>query len=160
MKRWQVLTVVLVAVVSSGTFGFWLGFRDGWSRGVAADSGPRGALAVAGLKAIEADRLDNVRLMLESDVDNGLMGWDSLSHWPLLPAVKVLVGEDRSTYETYIRRLAQYRKTHPSPFADPAIGAEFARNLAEVDPAEAAAVHERHRRVHEAIDAVVRRYAP
>jgi hypothetical protein len=115
MRRWQVAVLLVVACGISAGAGFWLGFREAWTLGVAADLLPRGARSVAQLEALQAGKIRPVSLGLEFDVDNGLSwGYVVVNHplrelWAPLWGLDVLPG-----YERYLTRLADYRRDHPS----------------------------------------------
>jgi hypothetical protein len=115
MRRWQIAMWVILACGASAAAGFWLGFREAWTLGVAADLLPRGARSVAQLEAVQAGRIRPVTLGLEFDVDNGLSwGYVLVNHplrdlWRPLWGLEVLPG-----YERYLTRLADYRRDHPS----------------------------------------------
>jgi hypothetical protein len=115
MKRWQVALLLVVACGASSAAGYWVGFREAWTLGVAVDNLPRGARSVAHLQALQAGRLRPVTLGLEFDVDNGLMwGYEVVNH-PLRGLWEPLWGLDiLPRYEQHLVRMADYRRAHPS----------------------------------------------
>src|SRR5258706_9507224 len=56
MKRWQIAALLVVACSASAAAGYWAGFREAWTLGVAVDLLPRGARSVAHLEAMEAGK--------------------------------------------------------------------------------------------------------
>jgi hypothetical protein len=115
MTRWWIAVAFVVGCVTSATAGFWFGFREAWSLGVAADFLPRGVIAAQQLKALQVGKTDFVAIGLESDVDNGLIWGYDLFHHPLRGVLDPLSGTDvYPEYEKYAERLADYRKEHPS----------------------------------------------
>ena len=115
MRRLQIAVLLVLACIASAAAGYWLGFREAWTLGVAADLLPRGARSVAQLEALQAGKIRPVSLGLEFDVDNGLSwGYVVVNHplrelWAPLWGLDVLPG-----YERYLTRLADYRRDHPS----------------------------------------------
>lgn len=146
MKRWQIAVLLAVACSTAAAAGYWVGFREAWTLGVAADLVPRGVRSVAHLEALEAGKLRPVRLGLEFDVDNGLIWGDEVMSHPLRGLWAPLWGLDvYPQYERHLTRLADYRKAHPSgtrsemfesaPQSRPDLqdsAREFARNAREV----------------------------
>jgi hypothetical protein len=117
MKCWWVVFAFLAGCTVAAAAGFWWGFREAWSLGVAADFLPRGVIASQQLKALEVGKTDFVAIGLESDVDNGLIWGYDLFHQPLRPILDPLSGYNvYPEYEKYAVRLADYRKDHPSRF--------------------------------------------
>jgi hypothetical protein len=114
-KRLSVFLLFVAACSSSAAAGFWFGFREAWWLGPAADSIPRGALALVQIKAIAAGKSANIGTFLESDVDTGLTIGYLVFHHPLRDLLKPVWGiEVYPEYEKYAVRLANYRKERPS----------------------------------------------
>ncbi|HUQ74891.1 MAG TPA: hypothetical protein VM183_09210 [Burkholderiales bacterium] len=134
MKRWQIAALLIVACALSAAAGFWVGFREGWTIGAAADLLPRGARSVAHLEALQAGKVRPVVLGLEFDVDNGLIwGYEVLNH-PMRELWRPVWGLDVvPEYEGYARRLADYRQRHPSSMRSEMFEAvpEFAQGARE-----------------------------
>ena len=107
--------LVAVSCGLSAIAGYWFGFRDAWPLGVEADRLPRGVVAVQHLRALQAGKTDNIAVSLEFDVDNGLVwGYEILEH-PMRPLWGPLWDLDVGPQlEQYARRIADYRKDHPS----------------------------------------------
>jgi hypothetical protein len=116
MKRWHIAAVVIAVCAASAAGGYWLGFRDAWTLGVAADRLPRGAAAVAHLRTIQAGSTENLKAALEFDVDSGLVwGYEVLGH-PMRPLWSSLWGFDVGPeLDRFAVRLADHRKDHRSP---------------------------------------------
>jgi hypothetical protein len=158
MKRWQIAALLLVACGFSAAAGFWVGFREAWTLGVAVDNLPRGARSVAHLQAIRAGKIRPVELGLEFDVDNGLLwGFEVMNHplrelWGPLWGLDVYPG-----YERYLTQLANYRRDHPS-----STRADMFANAPEARPDAQDSLREFTRSEREVAarrDEMVRRYA-
>lgn len=115
MRRWQIALLLAVACSVSAAAGFWAGFREAWTLGSAADRLPLAARSVTLLEDLHAGKIRPVELGLEVDVDSGLLwAYEVLEHplrelWAPLWGIDVYPG-----YERYARRLADYRRDHPS----------------------------------------------
>ena len=158
MKRWQVALLLVVACAASAAAGFWAGFREAWDLGSAADLLPRAARSVTHLQDLQAGKIRPVELGLEVDVDSALIWADVLMEHPLRRLWRPLWGmEVYPEYEAYVRRLADYRRDHPSSTrADlPDSGPDSRADSSEALPDFNRAAREVARRR----DAVVRRYA-
>jgi hypothetical protein len=111
------LTIVLVVVVAiaAACGGYWLGFREAWSMGLRADAAPKGVIAIGQLRLIKQGRINDLKGILENDIDTGLILWHDLSASQLRPLMNTLSGtEVFPEYEQYVRKLATYRKAHQS----------------------------------------------
>jgi hypothetical protein len=160
MKPYHVVGVVLVAAIISVVGGFWVGFGEGWDLGGKAIATPRGVVALGQLRLIEAGRTDDLKFQFEADVDSSLMWWHDIARSPLRPALNVLSGSEVfPEYEKYVRRLATYRKSHPSPMFDAARLAETQAELEKTDPVFAADLEQGQRESQLAIEEVVSEYA-
>lgn len=117
MMRFRTAIFVVAVCLVSAAIGYWFGFREAMTLGVAADFMPRGSIAVARLDALRAGNTRNLAVSFESDVDSGLIwGYDVVNH-PLRHLWKPLWGLDiYPEYEQYAVRLANHRQRHPSPF--------------------------------------------
>lgn len=103
---------------------FWFGFRQGVEVALTVDAVPRGGMSLFQLKKLEeGDGSTNMRTLLESDVDIALMAAHKLDHHPLLAVLESLSGLSLPQKESLIR-LANYRKSHPSPLRAEAIASE------------------------------------
>lgn len=154
------LTAICVAIVFA-VGGYWLGFRQAWEMGVMVDYSTRGVIAISNTRLLDSQRSSDLRAQFASDIDSGLMFWHEIDRSPLRPALNVLTGiELIPQYETYVRRLAAYRKAHPSPLDDPALIAQMLREAKDKDPAFAAELVEGGKQRQHAIQEVMRKYAP
>ena len=160
----KVLTSVLVTIAIGAAallVGFWFGFRHGWQMGLMAEAAPRGVVGMQLGQRLDADHGEEAKYYFESQIDAGLMFWHDLSDSPLAPYLDRLTGSDVfPEYEKYIRRLAAYRKGHPSPLWDPAMDAEVNANMAKHDPGMAKNFAEASRDAKKTMDEVVEKYAP
>ena len=144
MKRHLIFgTVTLLLALVAGVGGYWLGFLYGSRWGLMADGLPRGVVAVGNLHLLERGHPDSVRFYLETEVDSGLMDWDQLERFPLRSAFNTLYGDNVIPgYEGYVRKLAAYRKEHPSPLDDPSLTQQTIQHIREQDPAMAQEMQE------------------
>ena len=156
MTRWQVALLLVVACTAAAAAGFWVGFREAWTLGSAADQLERASRSVTHLEELQAGKTRPVVLGLEFDVDAGLLwAYDLLEH-PLLKLWAPLWGTDVD-YEKYVRRLADYRRDHPSSTRVEMFGSS---REARPDSQDALPDFNRSaREVAERRDAMVRRYA-
>jgi hypothetical protein len=161
MKSWQaVLLTVGISVVSAAA-GYWFGFRQAWDLSLMAEAAPRGVVALGNIRSIDAGETDTVKFSLEGEIDAGLLWWHEISKSGLVPVLNHLSGSEiYPASEKYIRRLAEYRKAHPSPYWDPELNAQVDANLAKADPQLAAELADSDRAGREAIEAVIAEYAP
>jgi hypothetical protein len=119
MRRSLALGLTLAASIATAGAGYWVGFRDGWHTGLAADFVPRGVIALQQLQALRAGKPQVVYIGLEHDIDQGLIwGYKAFNHpmrsfWSPLWDINVY-----PMYEPYATRLADYRKTHPSSMSE------------------------------------------
>lgn len=112
---WRWVTALVLTCSLSAAAGFWWGFREAWTLGMATERLPRGAAAVHYLDALHAGKTRTALVGLEFDVDNGLVwGYEVMRH-PLRELWEPLWGFEVSPQlEKYATRLADYRKAHPS----------------------------------------------
>jgi hypothetical protein len=116
------LAAVLIALAAAG--GYFFGFGHGWHMGLKADAAPRGVISLRHLQMLEKDRIANMKLSMEVDIDRALIGWHELSQSNLMPFVNAASGLDVFPgFEKYIRTLATYRKANASP----ALTSEYAK---------------------------------
>jgi hypothetical protein len=149
------LTVAIVAAVG----GYCIGFRQAWNLGVMADAPVRGAIAVAQLQALDRQQIDPIRTQLEAEIDSGLMWWAQVEQSPTYGALNALSGHDLiPAHLRYVRRVATYRKTHPSPLADPALIAKMLESVRADDPDFADQLAESGRESTAAIARMVEKY--
>jgi hypothetical protein len=158
MKRYLLLgTVALLLASAAAVGGYWLGFRHGCRLGLMADAAPRGAVAIGNLRLLEKGQTDSVRFYLESEVDSGLIWWNELDRFPLRRALNTLSGGDVIPGdETYVRRLAIYRKEHPSPLDDRRLNQEMLEHVP--DPAVIKDLEEGDRTRRQVIKEMLQKY--
>ena len=129
--------------------------------GLMVEAAPRGVLGMQLGQRIDADQGDEAKYYFESQVDAGLMFWHDVSESRLSPYLNSLTGDDiYPEYEKYIRRLAEYRKSNPSPLWDASAIAEVDANIAKHDPELAKELAAAGRDAKKAMDDVVSKYAP
>jgi hypothetical protein len=160
MKIWQVVLIIGVAFLSAAA-GYWFGFRQAWDLSLMAEAAPRGLVALGNIQSIDAGETDTVKFSLEGEIDAGLLWWHELTSFDFASVLNHLSGSEiYPASERYIRRLAEYRKAHPSPYWNPELNAQVDTNLAKVDPQLAAELAESDRAGRAAIEAVIAEYAP
>ena len=160
MKRTLVIIAALVVAAAAGVSGFWFGVREGTKLASMVDSAPRGMISLHNIRALDAGKTGNLRILFESDIDSALMWWDTLSSHPLRPVLGELLGFDPMPYsEKYIRELAVYRRDNPSPLVSSLEDPRVLENLARNNPQLAQELVERGRDTAEAIRNTVNRYA-
>jgi hypothetical protein len=121
MKRSAAIAFAIVSIVFGGVGGYWVGFKRGVAVGDAASAVTFGDLAMGEIRLLDAGKPDKARYFLEVQVDDGLVGWSELTSSPATRASLSLLGSRGESYqspwlsETFVRRLAKYRSTHPSP---------------------------------------------
>jgi len=160
MKAAVGVLLVLLAMSVAAAGGYWLGFRHAWQRGLMAEAPVRGAIAVHQLRALAQNQTDNLRTGFESDIDNGLLWWAYLESCPLFGVINSLSGVEVSPgYEEYVRRIANYRKAHVSPFRDPAVVKGVLDSIKEHDPELAVEFEASGLEAEAQIDRMVEKYA-
>jgi hypothetical protein len=159
MKRLAIVLSLTAAVGVAACSGYWLGFRHAWEMGLQADAPARGSLALGQLKMLETGRTSDLRTFFESDIDSGLLWWDQLEAYPLFGWINVLSGYDLLPDQVrFVRRIATYRKDHPSPLREPALIQQMLDSTRQKDPAFAAELEVSGREGDEAIDRMIRKY--
>jgi hypothetical protein len=160
MRITVAIAIFVVATSVAAIGGYWAGFREAWSMGIRADAAPRGALALAQLNLIQSGRIDDVKPMLEHDIDMGLILWHDLSKSSVGPLVNTLSGvEVIPDYEQYVRRLALYRSTHRSSLHDPESIKSLIDGAAKLNPSVAEEITAGSNNARRALDETVSKYA-
>jgi hypothetical protein len=160
MKAKLVISVLVAGIICL-ILGFWLGFRQGWQMELAVEVAPRAVAELQLGRRLDTGHVDEVKYYFDSQVDAALMYWHDVLHSPVTPFLNFLTGgEYFPEYETYIRRLAQYRKTYPSPLWDPKDMSDIDDYLSKQKPQNAADFAAANREAKAAMDEVVSRYAP
>jgi hypothetical protein len=111
--RWLVISSVLIgAGFLAGTI---VGLNVGGDVVGSLRAVSQGVLAVSALKTIESGKTEQTKWLLESDVDEALFHYSVLTERAWYPAYRAgLLPVDPKQYEVFIRRVATYRKSHPS----------------------------------------------
>lgn len=152
-------TLAFLLAAASAVGGYWWGFRQAWGLAQMADAGPRGALAIEQLHQLEKGTSEPIRLQLESEIDLGLTWWHQIDEFPLRFALNTLSGTDViPEEETYVRRLAVYRKEHPSPLEDPSLNQQLLDNARKLDPAIAKDLEDSGREHRRIVQEMLERY--
>jgi hypothetical protein len=112
-KTLAISILLLVVGFAAGTvYGFW----NGLGAGLLLDSTPKGALAAANLKSMDGGNYKPIRLLLENDVNQALASYSLQEQSWWYQAFKsgyLLI--DPEVHRDYVRRAANYRKSHPFP---------------------------------------------
>jgi hypothetical protein len=158
MKRSLIIGTTCAVIIASGIGGYCAGLRSGIELARGSHAIETGAVAVAELDLLESGRTDKARLFLEAGVDDGLMGWSELTSTRARLSEHIFgSGLPPFDDERFVRRLAQYRKVHRSPWAVPA-GLDAAKS---VEPDSVPLLNLRPLKERDAkIAAVVAQYAP
>jgi hypothetical protein len=120
----------------------------------------RGAIAVAQMRSLDNEHIENIRAVLDGDIDNGLIWWAELERSPLYGALDTLRGHSVvSDNLPSVRRVASYRKTHASPLMNPKISATADESVRKEDPEMADELIEGGKQAQAAIDLMVQKYA-
>jgi hypothetical protein len=158
MTRAKVITLSCGIALAIAAVAFWFGMREGIRIGVMLDSVPRGSIAVAQLRALDAGKTGNLRINLEGNVDMALVWAYELQEHPLYPLFEPVWGYPLRYHAQSLQRLANYRKTTPSPLRTEALAKE------PLPPGEEAQAHREYvlegaRENDKIIELMVRRYA-
>jgi hypothetical protein len=124
MTRARFITIALTFAVVVGVGAFWLGMREGMRLGVMLDSVPRGAIALDHLRALDAGKTGNMRVGLEGDVDIAMIWSYHIQEYPLHPLLEPVWGYPMHYHADYLQRLANHRKSTPSPMRADALAKE------------------------------------
>ncbi len=103
-------------VVRSCSGGFWTGVREGWNLALMENSFSIGASALPRLAAVRSGSASELNRAVEFDVDSGLIWSHHFLDSPLSGFLAPVWGIGASARNPQsIMRLANYRKTYPSP---------------------------------------------
>jgi hypothetical protein len=157
-RLWMVTLFPLAALVCLGA-GFWLGLHAGADYGEAFRAPSRGVLATRALADLSHDQPRAARLLLEEDVDQGLLCAHDLLASPLRIRIGSVLGPGTSVagIEADAIDLATYRKANASPFHDQYL-VHDPKETSE-DRAQNDAAARRHDLAVQAIASMVQRYA-
>ena len=126
MKQIVIAILFVMALALAGLGGYWAGLKRGVDLGGAASAVNEGVVAVSEIGLLDRGKPDKARYFLEAAVDDGLVGWNELTSTGEARASLSLLGADLAPYrapwlnESFVRRIAAYRKTHESPQTLPA----------------------------------------
>ena len=124
MMRAKVIALACGIALVAATVAFWFGMREGMRLGAMLDSAPRGSIAVAHLRALDAGKTGNLRISLESDVDMALIWGYQIQDYPLRSLFEPVWGYPLHYQVKSLERVANYRKTTPSPLRAEALAKE------------------------------------
>jgi hypothetical protein len=98
--------------------------REGMHLGVMLDSVPRGAIALHHLSALDTGKTGNMRVGLEGDVDLAMLWSYQIQQHPLYSLLEPVWGYPMHDHAGYLQRLANHRKSAPSPMRADALAKE------------------------------------
>jgi hypothetical protein len=124
MTRAKFIAAAIAVVLFVGAGAFWLGMREGMQVGVMLDSVPRGAIALHHLNALDAGKTANMRIGLEGEVDMAMIWSYRMEKYPLHALLEPVWGYPMHYHADYLQRLANHRKTTPSPLRAGALANE------------------------------------
>jgi hypothetical protein len=116
MRRSLTIGCICLGLVVAASAGFWLGVREGWSLALMDGAVHIGMVALPRLDAARTGKASELDKAFEFDVDSGLVWSHHFLESPLsrlLPPVWGITSSAQNPHN--IVRLADYRKTHPSP---------------------------------------------
>jgi len=159
MTRLRTATFLVCVVVPSILVGFGFGVREGARLGGMVEDPPRGVLAVRALTSLDDEKAMGARVVLERQVDRGLLSAHDLLDSPLRRFIWLVLGTESGIghIEDYAVILAKYRRTNPSPFRG-----QYLTHQPEETPEGRALVDEglkRHRETTHVINLMIERYA-
>ena len=131
MKQFAISTAVLAITMCASAVAYWFGFREGAQVGLMIDYVPRGAISLHHISAIRSETTNNTIIALEGDIDSALLWAYRLDQHPLKPLPEPIWGFPFYDSSQYLSRLADYRKTHPSPLRAEALAMEVPPLTAE-----------------------------
>lgn len=120
MKTWRVLKILSLLLIGF-TLGLFFGLREGGMALYMIDVVPKGVLSTMYLRELEKQNLKPIKHSLDTDIDQGLYYYSLTKDawwYPLLRSGLILPF-DEAAYSSYVNKLANYRKQHPSPILDP-----------------------------------------
>ena len=138
MKSLTLAVVLVTTVLVAAAGGYVTGFRQAWRLSALNERPVRGALSLGLMHALDKGKVDDVRTMFESDIDNGLLWWPDVERFPLYGALNALSGDPyASSSVDYVRRIATYRREHESPLNRPEVVNGMLDSVRKTDPAMA-----------------------
>ena len=116
MQRSLIIGCTLFGLVLGACGGFWTGVREGWNLALMENSFSTGAGALPRLAAVRSGRASELNRAFEFDVDSRLVWSHHVLVSPLAGFLAPVWGIGASARNPQaIMRLANYRKTYPSP---------------------------------------------
>ena len=116
MQRSLIIGCTLFGLVLGACAGFWTGVREGWNLALMENSFSIGAGALPRLAAVRSGRASELNRAFEFDVDSGLVWSHHFLDSSLAGFLAPVWGIGTSAQDPQaIMRLANYRKTYPSP---------------------------------------------
>src|SRR6266545_1144975 len=146
MMRLRIGSLLACAVVVSIAAGFALGVREGAKLGEMVEDPSRGVLAVRALTDLNDEKAKGARVVLERQVDRGLLSAHDLLDSRLRRFIGPVLGTESGIdhIEDYAVALAKYRKANPSPFQG-----QYLSHDPEETPERRASIAEASKRRHE-----------
>jgi hypothetical protein len=160
MKHLWFALLFTSALLVTGGVGFWAGIREGESLYDLFAVPIHGTVATRALTDLKEGKTRGASLLLELQVDNGLLAVNELDESPIRRFIGDLPGIQGPWHTADdVVRLANYRKANPSPF-------EAKSEFLEHDPQETSEQRKRvderieqHRKAVRDIQRVVEQYA-
>ena len=138
MKRLTLAIALVTTVLVAAAGSYIAGFRQAWRLSVLNERPIRGALSLGLIHALDKGKVDDVRTLFESDIDNGLLWWSDVERFPLYGVLNALSGDPyASSSVDYVRRIARYRSQHESPLNRPEVVNGMLDSVRKTDPAMA-----------------------
>jgi hypothetical protein len=136
MKRAALVFGLLATTLLAGVGGYAIGFRQGWRLSLLVERPVRGAISLALMRALDNGKIDAVKTLLDSDIDNGLLWWPDVEQFPAYGSLSALSGYPVVPDTiSYVRRLASYRRQHESPLMRPEVMNGMLDSVRKSDPA-------------------------
>lgn len=159
MNRILLTALLTFALIVACAAGYWLGIREGLNLDNLYTAPARGVLATRALTDMKEGKTRGASLVLEFQVDRGLLAMNQLDESPFDQFLATIPGlEIYEISKDNLVRLANYRKANLSPYQSE----EWFTHDPEETPAHRAFVDdslERHRKVVRDIQRVVEQYA-
>lgn len=159
MKRLTAVIALALAVLVAAGGGYVAGFRQAWRLSLLNERPVRGALSLGLIQGLDTGKLDVIRTMFESDIDNGLLAWPDVERFPLYGALNALSGDPYASGTVeYLRRIASYRRQHESPLNRPEVVNGMLDSVRKTDPAMADEVAAGRGEIDARMAEVIRKY--
>jgi hypothetical protein len=116
MGRSLIIGCACLSLVLAACGGFWLGVREGWNLALMDNAVHIAVVALPRLDAVQTGRASELNKAFEFDIDSGLVWSHHLLESPLSGFLGPVWGITNAVQHPQdFVRLANYRKTHPSP---------------------------------------------